>query len=821
MKLKAGAQEFVPRAIANDFPSLASPSPSFHAKLAAKALERRHKGDDVVFAEAAKKPPRHEEECPTPVPCAFSSPPVTVINNPPVPLFVSTVSEGASSKWKGKWMTAARLAYERKQSEKDSTAVTAAAAALAGKQHTAAPVSTSWHGALAPCTATLWSNTSDWKFPDKAPRPAEGRPAWGEKAAAAAAGAGAGAAAATPEEWWASLVSNNVAAVTQILHEHLGVVDDRHTCPLPEHEGLTALMLCAKLGRSQLLSLLLNPPPGAAPSAPAQQLPLSQHRNLDLRERRSKRTALLLAVEHGQVECARLLLRAGASLEVRDRAAETCLHKAARSGSAVVAAWLLSGLDRRGGRLRIDARSKQGLTPLLLCKGRDVASAFLDAGAQAMAINAEGQTILSVAAFAGNHRLLECVLTRHGSSLGALEHRDIRGDSALILAAKSPSAGALACLRALLAASCDVDAAADDGTTALMHAAALGRREMVRLLLAAGATVNLEDAYGGSALVSCIIGRHIELALDLLEGGLERAGLSPRGVRRLLPAHARALEALFEEPEAPFGHVAFFGGDGSGEGTGGEGRGQERGEELHALPRLTFLGAAAAPAAISPSASAREGATHGLDPNLNSNPDPNPNPNPNPSLGPPDLRLVLEGLGEGEDEGEALVIMAHREVLARCGRLEAMFSFQKRQGEGQGREEGQVGGQGQGQGVREVRLTGLYNPNPNPNPNQGVREVRLTGLDGVRRGSIATLVRYLYRSSRSFSGSGSGSGGGSGGGFIEALLADLAESDTPDSAQPSSATWAAAEAAEERLLDLLWLSDEFLLAPLKAEMGAT
>lgn len=57
-------------------------------------------------------------------------------------------------------------------------------------------------------------------------------------------------------------------------------------------------------------------------------------------------------------------------------------------------------------------------------------------------------------------------------------------------------------VESLLNAGVDVDAKDNDGWTALMWAAGLGRERIVRLLLNAGADVNAKNKYGSTALMS-------------------------------------------------------------------------------------------------------------------------------------------------------------------------------------------------------------------------------------------------------------------------------------------------------------------------------
>ena len=79
-----------------------------------------------------------------------------------------------------------------------------------------------------------------------------------------------------------------------------------------------------------------------------------------------------------------------------------------------------------------------------------------------------------------------------------VEAADENGNTALALEAMQGNA---ACVSTLLAAGADVDAANKDSKTALMWAAMTGHKACVSLLLAAGADVEAANRDGGTALM--------------------------------------------------------------------------------------------------------------------------------------------------------------------------------------------------------------------------------------------------------------------------------------------------------------------------------
>lgn len=175
--------------------------------------------------------------------------------------------------------------------------------------------------------------------------------------------------------------------------------------------GRTLLMKAAEMGKTGCVRLLLG------------------HRaKIDTRDRRSfddsgGKTALHQAVEHRHYEVARLLVSAGADLDVRDKLGDTALHLAvANNDVAMIELLLNAGADPNGGGRTVTPLSNAALmgftdaAKLLIDKGADpnhpvdvnglaLASAvyskkpelcrlLLDAGAQVNAKDRDGKTAL-------------------------------------------------------------------------------------------------------------------------------------------------------------------------------------------------------------------------------------------------------------------------------------------------------------------------------------------------------------------------------------------------------------------------------------------
>lgn len=120
----------------------------------------------------------------------------------------------------------------------------------------------------------------------------------------------------------------------------------------------------------------------------------------------------LLAVEIGDIELLDLLIRAGASIHVKDQDGTPPLINALIKGYTIVAQMLIkAGVD-------VNDRDKRGLTPLLLACGkpvqgyRNVAEALINKGAHINIRDALGNTPLLLALSGGTQDIAEMLIER-------------------------------------------------------------------------------------------------------------------------------------------------------------------------------------------------------------------------------------------------------------------------------------------------------------------------------------------------------------------------------------------------------------------------
>lgn len=218
-------------------------------------------------------------------------------------------------------------------------------------------------------------------------------------------------------------------------------------------------------------------------------------------------TPLHGAVLSGEPNVAAMLLDAGAAIDALNKHGETSLSIACRAANwpmvrfllergakatpahgepALVAAAGIADDDVTGVKMllkhraavnAVDARQRSALMVAAAEGHEQIARALCAAGADVNLADHHGSTALMEAARAGAAGVME-LLTDAQADAGA---RDKHGRDALTLACQSPRAQ-VETVRALLALGADPKAPGSDGRSALDHAAASGRWDLVALL---------------------------------------------------------------------------------------------------------------------------------------------------------------------------------------------------------------------------------------------------------------------------------------------------------------------------------------------------
>ena len=251
---------------------------------------------------------------------------------------------------------------------------------------------------------------------------------------------------------------------------------------------------------------------------------------------------LIDAVKNVDREAVRSLLKQGANVNATQADGATALHWASYRDDLESADLLI----RNGAN--VNARNDLGATPLwAACQNgsESMVGRLLTAGANPNAALLLGETPVMVAARSGSPAVVE-LLAAKGANVNA---RAARGQTALMwaVAQKQPEV-----VKVLLANGADIHARSDSWTevmavpphgyleynraiphgsdTALMFAARVDDLASAKLLVAAGANVNDEDAWGVSAVVLAAHSGFTDVVKFLLEKGAtansDRAGFT-------------------------------------------------------------------------------------------------------------------------------------------------------------------------------------------------------------------------------------------------------------------------------------------------------
>jgi uncharacterized protein len=249
-------------------------------------------------------------------------------------------------------------------------------------------------------------------------------------------------------------------------------------------------------------------------------------------------TALHWAVYREDLETAELLIKAGANVQVKNRTGASPLYLASLNGSAAMIDRLLkAGADA-------NERGPNGETPLMLAAHNgnpEAIKVLVDRGADVNAKDPVRQTTPLMWALEQEHPAAVKALVERGADVKAQSRIDGNNRRARVANVPTPAteaarananaAAATAAVPAPAPAVAAAPATDDDdevpvrqdsttgGLTPLVYAARQGDLESSKILLAAGADINQQTAYGWTALLTATQNRFYNLALFLLEQG--------------------------------------------------------------------------------------------------------------------------------------------------------------------------------------------------------------------------------------------------------------------------------------------------------------
>jgi uncharacterized protein len=249
-------------------------------------------------------------------------------------------------------------------------------------------------------------------------------------------------------------------------------------------------------------------------------------------------TALMLAIDRGEVSAATRLVRAGANVNAANEYGATALWAAAASGNVPLVTLLLEA------HANPNAALLSGETPLMAAidhGNADAAALLLAHGADVNARESKGGQTALMWAVADRASALVTLLLGHGADPRA---RSKGGFTPLLFAAQQ---GNVDSGRLLLQAGADAnDRSSTDRKTALIIAAASGHTEFAGLLLDNGADPDLNDDAGftamhyaaldrrGADIVRTLIAHHASLnprttkdSREYVYAGVNLAGATP------------------------------------------------------------------------------------------------------------------------------------------------------------------------------------------------------------------------------------------------------------------------------------------------------
>jgi ankyrin repeat protein len=225
-----------------------------------------------------------------------------------------------------------------------------------------------------------------------------------------------------------------------------------------------------------------------------------------------------------------LLLSAGTTARAAD---DPAVVKAARAGDAKAVAVLIQQ------KADVNASAIDGTTALhwaVRADDLETTDALIRAGAQVTAASRHGVTPLYIAADQGNAAMIRRLVTAGADANGT----DISGDTVLMAAARAGNADAV---RALLDAGAKVDTAEPQvGHTALMWAVREDRPELVKILLAKGASLELKTRTGARPAA-----RPPGAGGGSHGVGIVRGGVPPQGEQTPAPGGMTALSFAARE----------------------------------------------------------------------------------------------------------------------------------------------------------------------------------------------------------------------------------------------------------------------------------
>jgi ankyrin repeat protein len=252
-------------------------------------------------------------------------------------------------------------------------------------------------------------------------------------------------------------------------------------------------------------------------------------------------TALSVAAQGGHFGAVKLLVEAGAQVDIVDEDDITPLLAAVKVKNNNITMFLLEhGANPNDVYIDDKLKPHNLLMDAVVESNVTLAVLLIEKGANLEYADDEGVTIITQAAYQGQEDVVRALLAK-GADPTLVNNEGI---NALIAAA---SEGHNEVVRLLLAANkLDVDAKDKDGTNALMAAAVRGHKGVIAQLIAKGANIDAQNVDGHTALMFAYNGKNqVETLLDKYSDYMrDEADDSTKIIRDALATHVEVVNLL-------------------------------------------------------------------------------------------------------------------------------------------------------------------------------------------------------------------------------------------------------------------------------------
>lgn len=219
-------------------------------------------------------------------------------------------------------------------------------------------------------------------------------------------------------------------------------------------------------------------------------------------------TALHVAAQSGHLTTVELLLAAGANVDVKDDEDRTALMLAVKGNYGKISALLVkSGANPNTKYVDADGEVHNLLMDAIMVENLEFALLLVENGADLYYKDSKGVTTLLQASHRGMTEVVAALLEKHSKTKerNYIDEPSEEGVTPLIAAC---SEGHKEVVDLLIKAGADVNAKDKDATNALMAAAARGQKDVVQSLLNAKCDINAQNSDGHTALMFAYNGKN-------------------------------------------------------------------------------------------------------------------------------------------------------------------------------------------------------------------------------------------------------------------------------------------------------------------------